>query len=175
MLMVTFPAVAPLNVMHLASPNSAILSAVIFNALIIVLLIPLALQRRAIQARCRAMALLRRNLLIYGVGGVIAPFIGIKLIDDIITSLHLIYTSTPMNISKKSKHRLIVTLVLLIVCCGIYPLFVFGAGQLLFPRQGQWQSCPGRQWQTHRLDAPRPDFQRGQVLQSASFRGRNRL
>jgi K+-transporting ATPase ATPase B chain len=77
MLMVTFPAVAPLNVMHLASPNSAILSAVIFNALIIVLLIPLAL--RGVQFKpMPAMALLQRNLLIYGVGGVIAPFIGIK-------------------------------------------------------------------------------------------------
>ncbi len=89
MLMVTFPAIGPLNVMHLATPNSAILSAVIFNALIIVLLIPLAL--RGVQFRpMPAMALLQRNLLIYGVGGIIAPFIGIKLIDVIITSLHLI-------------------------------------------------------------------------------------
>jgi K+-transporting ATPase ATPase B chain len=89
MLMVTFPAVAPLNVMHLASPDSAILSAVIFNALIIVLLIPLAL--RGVQFRpMPAMALLRRNLLIYGVGGIIAPFLGIKIIDLMITSLHFI-------------------------------------------------------------------------------------
>ncbi len=89
MLMVTFPAVGPLNIMQLASPNSAILSAVIFNALIIVLLIPLAL--RGVQFKpMPAMALLQRNLLIYGVGGVIAPFIGIKLIDMIITSLHII-------------------------------------------------------------------------------------
>jgi K+-transporting ATPase ATPase B chain len=89
MLMVTFPAVAPLNIMHLVSPNSAILSAVIFNALIIILLIPLAL--RGVQFRpMPAMALLQRNLLIYGVGGIIAPFLGIKLIDIVITSLHLI-------------------------------------------------------------------------------------
>ena len=89
MLMVTFPAVAPLNVMQLASPNSAILSAVIFNALIIVLLIPLAL--RGVQFKpMPAMALLQRNLMIYGVGGVIAPFFGIKIIDMIITSLHFI-------------------------------------------------------------------------------------
>jgi potassium-transporting ATPase ATP-binding subunit len=89
MLMVTFPAVAPLNVMHLVSPNSAILSAVIFNALIIVLLIPLAL--RGVQFKpMPAMALLQRNLLIYGLGGVIAPFFGIKLIDMLITSLHFI-------------------------------------------------------------------------------------
>jgi len=89
MLVVAFPAIAPLNVMHLVSPNSAILSAVIFNALIIVLLIPLAL--RGVQFKpMPAMALLRRNLLIYGVGGIIAPFIGIKAIDLLITSLHLI-------------------------------------------------------------------------------------
>ena len=89
MLMVTFPAVAPLNIMHLATPNSAILSAVIFNALIIILLIPLAL--RGVQFKpMPAMALLQRNLLIYGVGGVIAPFAGIKVIDMIITSLHFI-------------------------------------------------------------------------------------
>jgi K+-transporting ATPase ATPase B chain len=89
MLMVTFPAVAPLNIMRLASPNSAILSAVIFNALIIILLIPLAL--RGVQFKpMPAMALLQRNLMIYGVGGIIAPFAGIKAIDMIITSLHFI-------------------------------------------------------------------------------------
>ena len=89
MLMVTFPAVAPLNVMHLVSPNSAILSAVIFNALIIILLIPLAL--RGVQFKpMPAMALLQRNLMIYGVGGIIAPFAGIKFIDMIITTLHFI-------------------------------------------------------------------------------------
>lgn len=89
MLMVTFPAVAPLNVMGLVSPDSAILSAVIFNALIIIILIPLAL--RGVQFKpMPAMVLLRRNLLIYGLGGVIAPFFGIKLIDVVITSLHFI-------------------------------------------------------------------------------------
>jgi K+-transporting ATPase ATPase B chain len=89
MLMVTFPAVAPLNVMHLVSPNSAILSAVIFNALVIVFLIPLAL--KGVQFKpMPAMALLQRNLLIYGLGGIITPFFGIKLIDVIITSLHII-------------------------------------------------------------------------------------
>jgi K+-transporting ATPase ATPase B chain len=89
MLMLKFPAVGALNVMGLATPNSAILSAVIFNALIIVLLIPLAL--RGVQFRpMPAMALLQRNLLIYGVGGIIAPFIGIKLIDVIINAIHII-------------------------------------------------------------------------------------
>jgi K+-transporting ATPase ATPase B chain len=76
----TYPELAPLDVMHLASPFSAILSAVIFNAIIIVLLIPLAL--RGIQYRpIGAAAVLRRSLLVYGVGGVVAPFAGIKLID----------------------------------------------------------------------------------------------
>ena len=88
MLMVTFPVIAPLNVMRLHSPGSAILSAVIFNALIIVALIPLAL--RGVKFRpLGAAQILRRNLLIYGVGGVIAPFVGIKLIDVIIAGLHL--------------------------------------------------------------------------------------
>ncbi len=77
---------SPLNIMGLTSPNTAILSAVIFNALIIVFLIPLAL--RGIKYRALgAAAILRRNLLIYGVGGIIAPFIGIKLIDLLLTAL----------------------------------------------------------------------------------------
>jgi K+-transporting ATPase ATPase B chain len=89
MLMATFPAIAPLNVMHLHSPTSAILSAVIFNALIIVALIPLAL-RGVKYTPIGALAMLQRNLLIYGLGGVIVPFIGIKLIDLIITALGLV-------------------------------------------------------------------------------------
>jgi K+-transporting ATPase ATPase B chain len=89
MLMVTFPAIAPLNIMRLHSPNSAILSAIIFNALIIVALIPLAL--RGVKFKpIGALAILQRNLLIYGFGGIIIPFIGIKVIDVIITSLKLI-------------------------------------------------------------------------------------
>ena len=88
MLVATFPQIAPFNVMKLASPESAILSAVIFNALIIVALIPLAL--KGIKFRpLGAAAVLRRNLLIYGLGGVIVPFIGIKLIDLIVATLHL--------------------------------------------------------------------------------------
>src|SRR4030095_12852130 len=84
MFMVVFPEIAPLNVMHLTSPESAILSAVIFNALIIVALIPLAL--RGVRYRpLGAAALLRRSLLIYGVGGVIAPFVGIKLVDIVLS------------------------------------------------------------------------------------------
>jgi K+-transporting ATPase ATPase B chain len=81
-----FPALDSLNIMKLSNPHSAILSAVIFNALIIVMLIPLAL--RGVKFRALgAAAVLRRNLLLYGVGGLIAPFIGIKLIDLIVTAL----------------------------------------------------------------------------------------
>jgi K+-transporting ATPase ATPase B chain len=83
-----FPVLNQLNVMHLRTPHSAILSAVIFNALIIVALIPLALRGVAYQPRS-AQALLRRNLLLYGVGGVIVPFIGIKLIDICLVGLGL--------------------------------------------------------------------------------------
>jgi K+-transporting ATPase ATPase B chain len=84
----TFPVLAALNIMHLKTPQSAILSAVIFNALIIVGLIPLALRGVGYKAMS-AEALLRRNLILYGVGGLVAPFLGIKLIDIIITAIHL--------------------------------------------------------------------------------------
>jgi potassium-transporting ATPase ATP-binding subunit len=82
----TFPVLAALNIMHLKTPQSAILSAVIFNALIIIALIPLALRGVKYHAMGAA-ALLRSNLLIYGVGGIIIPFIGIKLIDMLITRI----------------------------------------------------------------------------------------
>ncbi|NVJ02847.1 potassium-transporting ATPase subunit KdpB [Myxococcus sp. AM009] len=83
-----FPQIAPLNVMGLASPFSAVLSAVIFNALIIILLIPLAL--KGVRYRpLGAEALLRRSLLLYGVGGVIAPFVGIKVIDVLLGAVGL--------------------------------------------------------------------------------------
>ena len=89
MLVGAFPVIAPLNIMALGSPLSAILSAVIFNALIIIVLIPLAL--RGVRFRpLGPAALLQRNLLIYGLGGLIAPFPGIKLIDLIVNALHLV-------------------------------------------------------------------------------------
>ena len=88
MFFVALPELGALNVMRLQNPSSAVLSAVIFNALIIVALIPLAL--RGVRYRpIGAAALLRRNLLVWGVGGIIAPFVGIKLIDIIITAVHL--------------------------------------------------------------------------------------
>ena len=81
--MLSIPELAALNIMGLHSPESAILSAVIFNAIIIPILIPLAL--KGVQYKpIGASALLRRNLLIYGIGGVIAPFVGIKLIDLVV-------------------------------------------------------------------------------------------
>ncbi|MGV8887795.1 MAG: potassium-transporting ATPase subunit KdpB [Pseudomonas sp.] len=85
----TYPQLGALNVMHLSSPNSAILSAVIFNALIIVFLIPLALKGVTYRA-IGAAALLNRNLLIYGLGGVLVPFAGIKVIDMLLAGLGLV-------------------------------------------------------------------------------------
>ena len=85
----TYPQLAALNVMGLASPSSAILSAVIFNALIIIFLIPLAL--KGVKYRpIGAATLLRRNLAVYGLGGVIVPFIGIKLIDLLLSTAHFV-------------------------------------------------------------------------------------
>ena len=81
-----YPGLDALNVMRLASPESAILSAVIFNALIIIALIPLAL--RGVRYRpSSAASMLRRNLAIYGLGGIVAPFVGIKLIDLLVSQI----------------------------------------------------------------------------------------
>ena len=89
MFVVTFPALQALNVMRLHSPQSAILASVIFNALIIIALIPLAL--RGVRYRpAAATVILRRNLVIYGFGGLVVPFVGIKLIDVLLVSLHLV-------------------------------------------------------------------------------------
>ena len=89
MLLALFPEIAPLNIMKLGSPLSAILSAVVFNALIIILLIPLAL--KGVKFRpMKAMALLRRNLAIFGIGGLVVPFIGIKIIDVLVNFFHLV-------------------------------------------------------------------------------------
>ena len=88
MFSVAFPALNKLNILHLHSPQSAITSAIIFNALIIVALIPLAL--RGVRYRpTGAASILRRNLLVYGLGGIVVPFIGIKLVDVVITALGL--------------------------------------------------------------------------------------
>ena len=88
MFVAVYPELRALNIMGLSTPQSAILSAVIFNALVIVALIPLALRGVAFRA-APASVLLQRNLLIYGLGGIIAPFIGIKAIDLLVSALHL--------------------------------------------------------------------------------------
>jgi K+-transporting ATPase ATPase B chain len=89
MFVVAYPPLAALNIMRLHSPGSAILSSVVFNALVIIALIPLAL--RGVRYRpMRAALILRRNLLVYGLGGIIVPFIGIKAIDVMLTFMHLV-------------------------------------------------------------------------------------
>ena len=89
MLMSTFPVIAGLNIMRLTTSESAVLSAVIFNALIIIGLIPLALKGVKFKPQS-ATAILRRNLLVYGVGGLVAPFVGIKLIDLLLNAFHMV-------------------------------------------------------------------------------------
>jgi K+-transporting ATPase ATPase B chain len=88
MFILAFPQLAPLNVMRLATPESAILSAVIFNAVIIIALIPLALKGVSYKP-LGAAALLRRNMLVYGLGGLVLPFVGIKAIDVLLVALRL--------------------------------------------------------------------------------------
>ena len=88
MFLAFYPQLGVLNIMGLSSPQSAILSAIIFNALIIIALIPLALKGVAYRA-VGAGALLRRNLMVYGLGGIIIPFIGIKAIDLVVVALHM--------------------------------------------------------------------------------------
>ena len=111
--------------MKLDNPHSAILSAVIFNALIIVALIPLAL--RGVKFRpLSAAAVLRRNLLIYGLGGIIAPFIGIKLIDIVV--------SRPRSqlMRRQLVTGLLMTIVLTVLLGIVYPLVVTGVSQVAF-------------------------------------------
>jgi K+-transporting ATPase ATPase B chain len=88
MFAVAYPAMNALNIMRLSTPQSAILSAVIFNALIIIALVPLALRGVKYEPK-GANAVLRENVLVYGLGGIVVPFIGIKLIDMLLAALHL--------------------------------------------------------------------------------------
>ncbi len=120
-----FPQLDTLNVMDLQSPRSAILSAVIFNALIIVGLIPLAL--RGVKFRALgAAAVLRRNLLVYGVGGLIAPFIGIKAIDIVITALGVYMMRAQLLAALRA------VLVFTVLLGIAYPLVVTGLSQVVF-------------------------------------------
>ncbi len=141
-----FPVLMTLNVMGLKTPESAILSAVIFNALIIVALVPLAL--RGIQYRAMsAEALLRRNLLIYGLGGIIVPFIGIKIIDVIIT--HCVSRRARAHgrwwrpdIHEHHKNLIVavlMTIVTTLLLGVVYPLVVTGLAQVLFPDKANGQ------------------------------------
>ncbi len=124
----TFPVLNALNIMHLKTPQSAVLSAVIFNALIIIALIPLAL--RGVKYRAmNAEALLRRNLLIYGVGGIIAPFIGIKLIDVLITARR---TRLRILMKKNLITAFLMTIATTMLLGLIYPLVITGLAQVLF-------------------------------------------
>ncbi len=114
-----------LNIMQLATPESAILSAVIFNALIIVALIPLAL--RGIKYRpLGAAVVLRRNLLLYGFGGIVIPFVGIKMIDVIVTLLGWCDGGNQMNLSKQIYPAVALTIVLTVLVGIIYPFVMTG-------------------------------------------------
>ena len=163
MFLTTFPALNALNIMGLRTPQSAILSAVIFNAVIIVILVPLALRGISYRPQSAA-ALLRRNLLLYGVGGLIAPFVGIKLIDVVIATIgswvmamrtHYVEresitgrqiafeiaaritagVSIMINVVRQLYVATLFTLVTTAVFGLGYPMLVTGAAQLLFPRQ----------------------------------------
>src|SRR5262249_27717205 len=110
----TYPQLGVLNVMHLATPQSAILSAVIFNALIIIALIPLALKGvkyRSIGAE----RLLREFLLVYGLGGIVLPFVGIKLIDVILVALRLACTEKAMARALQAAFVILADLTLLTI------------------------------------------------------------
>jgi K+-transporting ATPase KdpC subunit len=124
MFAVAFPVLSALNIMHLQTPESAILSAVIFNAVIIVALVPLALRGVSYRAMS-AEALLRRNLLIYGVGGLVVPFVGIKIIDVIIARNLLV--------------AVLMTIVTTVLLGLVYPLVVTALAQLMFPDQASGQ------------------------------------
>jgi hypothetical protein len=134
--------------MFLHSPQSAILSAVIFNALIIVALIPLALKGVKYQP-LGAKTILRKNMLIYGVGGIIVPFIFIKLIDMISSPC----TSRPKPskkrnamIGKLTLQSILQTIAWTVVCGVIYPLVMTVVAQLAFPtrRTAAWSSATGK-------------------------------
>src|SRR5665648_1133284 len=92
-----YPQLDEINLMRLSSPESAVLSAVIFNALVIIALVPVAL-RGVRYTPSSAAVMLRRNLLVYGLGGVAAPFIGIKLIDLVVSLISLIHISEPTRL-----------------------------------------------------------------------------
>ena len=130
----TYPQLAALDVMRLASPASAILSAVIFNAIVIVFLIPLAL--KGVKYRpAPAAELLRRNVLIYGVGGLIVPFIGIKLIDLLLVGGASRLSRPGMHMNSTLRPALVLFLALSLVTGIAYPLLVSGVANVAMPFQ----------------------------------------
>ena len=156
-----FPQLDTLNVMDLQSPRSAILSAVIFNALIIVGLIPLAL--RGVKFRALgAAAVLRRNLLIYGVGGLIAPFVGIKLIDIVITALGVLVMRAQLVAAVRA------VLVFTVLLGLAYPLAVTALGQAAFGDEADGSLVRARR-RGRRLRAARPDVHQPRVLPRAAL------
>ena len=129
----TYPVLDALNVMGLATPNSAILSAVIFNALIIPALIPLAL--KGIKYRpVGAASILRRNMLVYGVGGIVLPFIGIKAIDMLLVAHEPRLITRRMTMFQQFLPALRMLVVLSVLTGVAYPYLVTGIAQLAFPR-----------------------------------------
>ena len=151
MFLAFYPQLGVLNVMHLASPQSAILSAIIFNALIIIALIPLALKGVAYRA-IGAGALLRRNLLIYGVGGIIVPFIGIKAIDLIVAALtwprhagesdeaiqSYVAAELLASLAMRSTCWIVRSSLTADLITGLaYPLAMTGVAGVVFPKQAQ--------------------------------------
>jgi hypothetical protein len=136
MFVALYPGLGVLNVMGLATPQSAILSAIIFNALIIPMLVPLAL-KGVKYTPMGAGPLLARNLAVYGLGGLIAPFIGIKLIDLAVGGLVWPEEATAMNkdITSSLRPAVVMTLLFALLLGLAYPLAMTGIGQLLFPRQ----------------------------------------
>ena len=152
----TYPQLGALNIMGLHSPQSAVLSAVIFNALIIVALIPLAL--RGVRFRpSGAAAILRRNVFIYGVGGIIAPFIFIKLIDLILTATGAVLMFANL------RPAFGISLVFFVLLGLAYPLAETGIGQALFSHQANGSltsygsTLVGQTWKGPRWFQGRPD------------------
>ena len=167
----TLPWLKAIDVMHLHSPTSAILSAVIFNALIIPLLIPIAL--KGVQYRpLGADALLRRNLLIWGLGGVIVPFIGIKLIDMVMVALRLrrlnLRRTDMLRYFAKSAAALRLSVV---ISAASIRGILWAIGQTVFPFQANGSIVRDRRRQGRRLAADRPALHQGRVLPAAAFGG----
>ena len=169
----TYPQLQALNIMGLHSPQTAVLSAVIFNALVIVALIPLAL--RGVRFRpSGAAAILRRNVLIYGVGGIIVPFIFIKLIDLILTATRssVPHARSPLDVASCTRRRSADVSVIFFVLLGLlYPLAETGIGQAFFSHQANGsldangstlvgQNWKGPQWFQGRPDGDDPDGDR---------------